>query len=237
VTGTAFADRTVLVTGAAGNLGRAVAAAFRAQGAALVLLDRQRATLEQAYGSGDDRRMLAEADLFDRRRLEDVVAAAVQRHGRIDVLCNVVGGFRMGPPVHETDDATWDLMMDANARSVLRAARAVVPRMIEAGAGKVVNVAAMAGLAGRPGMGAYSASKSATIRLTEAMSAELRHKGINVNCVLPGIIDTPQNRAAMPDADHRTWVPPDALADVVLFLASDAARSVHGAAVPVVGLS
>ncbi len=128
-------------------------------------------------------------------------------------------------------------MLDVNARSVITMARAVVPRMLAAGSGKIVNVAAMAALTGKAGMGAYAASKSATMRLTETMAAELRDKGINVNCVMPSIIDTPQNRAAMPDADPRHWVAPAALADVILFLASDAARAINGAAVPVVGLS
>jgi len=112
-----------------------------------------------------------------------------------------------------------------------------VPPMLAAASGKIVNVAAMAALAGKAGMGAYAASKSATIRLTETMAAELRDKGINVNCVMPSIIDTPQNRAAMPDADPGRWVTPAAVAEVILFLASDAARAIHGAAVPVVGLS
>jgi NAD(P)-dependent dehydrogenase (short-subunit alcohol dehydrogenase family) len=107
--------------------------------------------------------------------------------------------------------------------------------MIAAGRGKIVNIGAVAALAGKANMGAYSASKSAVIRLTESMSAELRDKGINVNCVLPSIIDTPQNRADMPKADPLRWVGPDALAEVILFLASDAARAIHGAAIPVTG--
>jgi NAD(P)-dependent dehydrogenase (short-subunit alcohol dehydrogenase family) len=108
--------------------------------------------------------------------------------------------------------------------------------MIASRSGKIVNIAALAGLAGKANMGAYSASKSAVIRLTESMSAELRDKGINVNCILPSVIDTPQNRADMPGADPRRWVAPEALADVVLFLASDQARAIHGAAIPVTGL-
>ena len=143
----------------------------------------------------------------------------------------------MGPPVHETSDELWQSMLDLNARTVMAMARAVVPQMIAAGSGKIVNVAAMAALGGKAGMGAYSASKSVTVRLTESMSAELREHGINVNCVMPSIIDTPQNRAAMPDADPQRWVAPEALAEVIVFLASDAARAIHGAAVPVVGLA
>jgi NAD(P)-dependent dehydrogenase (short-subunit alcohol dehydrogenase family) len=127
--------------------------------------------------------------------------------------------------------------MDLNARTVLNMSRAVVPVMLKGGGGKIVNVGAFAAQKGVAQMGAYIASKSAVIRLTEAMAAELREKNINVNCVLPTIIDTPQNRAAMPDADPRRWVAPRALADVIAFLASDAARAIHGAALPVTGLS
>jgi NAD(P)-dependent dehydrogenase (short-subunit alcohol dehydrogenase family) len=232
-----FAKQTVLVTGAAGNLGRAVAEAFFERGANLVLLGRRHEELTEVYGSAHERRMLAAADLLHQTEVDAAVASAIGRFARIDVLCNIAGGFRMGTPVHETPDEVWQSMLDLNARSVITMARAVVPRMLAAGSGKIVNVAAMAALSGKAGMGAYAASKSATIRLTETMAAELRDKGINVNCVMPSIIDTPQNRAAMPDADPRHWVAPAALAEVILFLASHAARAMHGAAVPVVGLS
>src|SRR5437773_926737 len=163
-------------------------------------------------------------------------AVAGVRFPGIDVLCNIAGGFRMGHPVHETPENIWELMLDLNASSVINVARAVVPKMLAAGRGKIVNVGAVAGLAGKANMGAYSAAKSAVIRLTESMSAELRDGGINVNCILPSVIDTPQNRADMPGADPRRWVAPEALADVILFLASDAARAIHGAAIPVTGL-
>jgi len=232
-----FAKQTVLVTGAAGNLGRAVADAFFERGANLALIGRRLEELTKAYGSANARRLFAPANLLDQAEVDAAVKSAIERFGRIDVLCNIAGGFRMGTPVHETPDELWQSMLDLNARSVITMARAVVPPMLAAASGKIVNVAAMAALAGKAGMGAYAASKSATIRLTETMAAELRDKGINVNCVMPSIIDTPQNRAAMPDADPGRWVTPAAVAEVILFLASDAARAIHGAAVPVVGLS
>jgi NAD(P)-dependent dehydrogenase (short-subunit alcohol dehydrogenase family) len=232
-----FDKRTVVVTGAAGNLGRAVADAFFGRGANLALVGRRREELAKVYGGENERRLFVTADLLDTDAVEAAVKTISARFDRIDVLCNVAGGFRMGPPVHETPDDLWQSMLDVNARTVINMARAVVPRMIAAGYGKIVNVAAMAALAGKAGMGAYSAAKSATIRLTESMAAELREHGINVNCVMPSIIDTPQNRAAMPDADPARWVTVEALADVIVFLASDAARAIHGAAVPVVGLT
>ena len=232
-----FADQAVMITGAAGNLGRATAAAFAAAGARRVLLDVDRATLDQAYGGDADDRCLVAADLLNAGDVARAVEAALARFGRLHVLCNLAGGFKMGPPVHEMPESVWRLMFGLNVESIVNTARAVVPGMLAAGSGKIVNVAAMAGTSGRAMMAAYSASKSAVIRLTESMSAELGARGINVNCVMPSILDTPQNRTAMPTADPARWVSPDALAEVIVFLASNRSRAIHGAAVPVVGLS
>ena len=224
-----FDKRTVMVTGAAGHLGRAVAKSFADLGANLVLLDLR----EEAPGA----HVFLAVDLRSADSVRAAVGKALERFGRIDVLCNIAGAFRMGSPIHETKDADWDFLFDVNAKSVLHTARAVVPAMLEAGGGKIVNVGAYAAQKGAAAMGAYVASKSAVIRITETMAAELREKNINVNCVLPTIIDTPDNRAAMPQADPRRWVAPQDLAAVIVFLASDAARAIHGAAVPVNGLS
>jgi NAD(P)-dependent dehydrogenase (short-subunit alcohol dehydrogenase family) len=232
-----FKDQVVVVTGAGGNLGRAVAAAFDDAGAFVALLDRTEEKLRSIFGHDEARRLPLGVDLMDGDSVARAVAAVVQRFGRIDVLCNVAGGFRMGEAVHETTPATWHGILGLNAGSIINTARAVVPHMLGAGRGKIVNVAAAAGLHGKAGMGAYCAAKSAVIRLTESMSAELRERGINVNCVLPSAIDTPENRQAMPDADPGRWVAPAALAQVIVFLASDAARAIHGAALPVTGLS
>jgi NAD(P)-dependent dehydrogenase (short-subunit alcohol dehydrogenase family) len=229
--------RTVMITGAAGNLGRCVARSFLAGGANLVLVDLHRTSLENAFGAEDERRLFAPTNLLEQGQVNCAVTAAVERYGRIDVLCNLAGGFRMGEAVHETADPNWDFLFDINARTLLHAVRAVVPHMIERGGGKIVNVGAFSAQRGLARMGAYCAAKGAVIRLTEAMAAELREKHINVNCVLPTIIDTPENRAAMPDADPSRWVAPEDLADVIAFLASDAARAIHGAALPVTGLS
>ena len=232
-----FSNRTVLVTGASGNLGRAVAAAFTEQGANLALVDRRREKLEQTFGTENERRLFVTADLLDQEQVNAAVASVIARYARIDVLCNIAGGFRMGAPVHETADADWNFLFDVNARTLLHAVRAVVPGMMAGGGGRIVSVAAFAAQKGAAGMGAYVAAKSAVIRLTESMAAELREKNINVNCVLPTIIDTPENRAAMPKADPARWVAPADLAAVVAFLGSDAARAIHGAALPVTGLS
>jgi NAD(P)-dependent dehydrogenase (short-subunit alcohol dehydrogenase family) len=232
-----FNNKVVLITGAAGNLGRAVAAAFAAAGARLVLVDLSDAVLAAAYPEVDARRLLLAANLMDSASARGAVNKALEHFKRIDCLCNVAGGFRMGPTVHETPAELWKLMMDLNAGTVLNMVQAVVPGMLAAGGGKIVNIGAGGGLKGGARMAAYSASKSAVIRLTESMSAELREQGINVNCVLPSVIDTPQNRADMPKADPKRWVSPEDLAQVLLFLCSDAARAIHGAAIPVNGLS
>lgn len=232
-----FKGKVVMITGAAGSLGKAVAAAFAEAEASLVLLDLNEAALQKAHPGNDARRLLLAADLTKASSVAEAVETAMKRFGRLDALCNIAGGFRMGPAVHETPADLWKLMMDMNAGTLLNAVQAVVPKMLAAGSGKVVNIGAGAGQSGRANMGAYSASKSAVIRLTESMAGELREKGINVNCVLPSIIDTPPNRADMPKADFSKWVAPQDLASVILFLCSDAARAIHGAAIPVAGLS
>ena len=240
-----FTGANVLITGAAGNLGRAVAEVFADQGARLLLADLKRDALAAVFGAETPQRLFAPLDLLDRDAVKaciDALLARVPRTDaarmpRIDVLCHLAGGFRMGEAVHETSAATWDTLFDLNARTLLNVAGAVVPGMIAAGGGRIVTVGAYSARQGLAGMGAYTAAKASVIRLTEAMSAELREKNINVNCVLPTIIDTPQNRAAMPGADPARWVAPADLARVIAFLASDAARAVHGAALPVTGLS
>lgn len=229
------ASQTVLITGASGHLGRAVAEAFRAQGARLILLDRQ-APPADTVADATDRTLFLEVDLLDRQKVSQAIAHACDRFGDITTVCHIAGGFRMGEAVHETTEGTWDFLMDLNARSFINVAAATVPVLLRRGGGKVVAVGAGAAARGGAHMGAYAASKSALIRLTESMSAELKDKGIHVNCVLPSIIDTPDNRRAMPDADPASWIAPAALADVIAFLASDAARAIHGAAIPVSGM-
>jgi NAD(P)-dependent dehydrogenase (short-subunit alcohol dehydrogenase family) len=234
-----FSGKVVLITGAAGNLGGAVAGAFLAAGASLALADRSLERLAQRYLelAGDPGHLLlGEVDLTDPVSTEAGVARVVERFGRIDVLVNTVGGFHSSR-LEETSSEDWDAMLNLNARTAFLISRAALPHMIRQGSGKVIHVAARAGNAGAARMAAYTASKAAVIRLTESLALEVRDLGINVNCVLPGTIDTPQNRQAMPKADFSRWVAPEALADAILFLASDAARAVNGAALPVFGQS
>ncbi|MDI9547974.1 MAG: SDR family NAD(P)-dependent oxidoreductase [Chloroflexota bacterium] len=237
---TGFTNQVVMVTGATGNLGRATVQAFADAGARIVAVDRnpdKQAQMHPALAQSQRHWLAAPVDLTSPEETQAVVEQAVARMGRIDVLVNTVGGFRAGKPAQDTAVDVWDLMMELNAKTAFLMCRAVAPHMQERKRGKIVNVAARAGLAGTAKMSAYSASKSAVIRLTETLAAELRRQGVNANCILPGTIDTPENREAMPDADFSRWVTPESLAEVILFLASDAARDVHGAALPVYGRS
>lgn len=222
--------KTVVITGANGGLGKSVAARARSLGAELVLLDVAFAPEE-----------LQRSDAGITRYAVDLTSAEATRQcferiGRLDCLFNLAGGFDMGPPVHEITDQQWDFLFKINVTTLHNAVRAAVPMLLAQGRGAIVNVGALGALKGQAGMGGYCASKSVVMRLTESLSEELKHKGINVNAVLPSLIDTPRNRADMPDADFSKWVSPDDLANVICFLASDAARAVHGALVPVTGL-
>ena len=234
-----FNAAVVVITGAAGNLGRAVAQAFAAQGAHLALLDLNvegiEKTIETCVGQASARAFAT--DLIDPAKIDGTIAEVLAAFGRIDVLANIAGGFTMGPLIQDTTDRDWDFMMNLNARSVFNTCRRVIPAMLQHGSGRIINVSARAAEQGKGRMGPYCASKAAVLTLTESLAAETRFDNINVNCILPGTIDTPQNRESMPDADFSHWVPPAALADVVMFLASNAARCVTGAAVPVYGKS
>lgn len=230
-----FNGKTVVITGAAGNLARAVAKRFAAEGATLVLIGQHMESLPIEYRS-EGRHAIFELDLLKMDEVSVAIDEVISRFGRIDVLCNLAGGFRMGEAVHEISNVDWDFLLDVNVRSVLNMAKAVVSHMVAAGSGHVVNVGAAAAQKGAAQMGGYIAAKSVVMRLTETMSAELKDKGVHVNCVLPTIIDTPENRSAMPEADPSRWVKTEDMANVIFFLASDQARAIHGASLPVSGL-
>jgi NAD(P)-dependent dehydrogenase (short-subunit alcohol dehydrogenase family) len=223
-----FSGKVVVVTGAAGVLGNAVAAEFAGRGATLVLVDVIAITGPHASFV---------CDLTNVSACTSLIADITRRFRRIDALANVAGGFTMGEAVHETTDATWKFMFDLNVHTMLNMVRATVPVMLAQHRGTIVNIGARAGLKGAGRMGAYCAAKSVVIRLTESLADELKGQGINVNCVLPSIIDTARNRSDMPDADFSRWVAPADLARSIAFLASDAARAIHGAALPVEALS
>ncbi|MBI3359894.1 MAG: SDR family oxidoreductase [Chloroflexi bacterium] len=233
-----FQDQVVLITGATGEFGPNVAKAFAAEGARLALTGRKAeaaAELAKEIGLGDERALAVAADVTNAESVAALVKAVIDKWGRVDVLVNVAGGYKPGKPVHEMEDADFDFMLNLNGRSVFNTCRAVIPHMLAQKSGKIVNIGAKAALqAGRKSLG-YAAAKSIVLRLTEALSAEVRDSGINVNAVIPSFIDTEANRKANPDADYAKWVAPEKLAAVILFLASDDASAINGAAIPVYG--
>jgi NAD(P)-dependent dehydrogenase (short-subunit alcohol dehydrogenase family) len=233
-----FKDRVVVVSGAAGNLGGVISHAFARLGAKTGLLDRRPGRLQEVCGQlaeDPSHLLIGNVNMTDPDSVEDSFRQIIDRHGRVDILINTIGGFRGGTPVHETNPEDWEFMFDLNVRSVFLSCRSAVPHMLKQGSGTIVNIGARPGLKGAANSGAYSGAKSAVIRLTESLSEELKDHGINVNCVLPGHLDTPENREQTPDADFSEWVAPSAVADVILFLASDAASAVHGSAIPAYG--
>lgn len=233
-----FNDKVVVVTGAAGGLGQSIVAHFRDAGAKVGLIDYSDELLQKAFPNSDpEKEILVSCDLTNRDSTQAAFDNILSRFGAIDVLANIAGGFAMGEQVHETSDKTWDFLLNLNTRSIVNTAAAAVPVMLKQGSGKIINVSSASSVKGSGLQGAYIASKSAVARLSETMADELRAKNINVNYIMPSIIDTPVNRQSMPDADFSKWVKPTDLANVVTFLASDASVAVHGAGIPVVGLS
>jgi len=222
------------VTGAFGALGGAVARRFASRGVRLGLLGRGPvpAALRQEFGAAHV--LLGGVDLTVQEAASAAMQSVAAATGGFQVLVNVAGAFRW-ETLAEGDVSTWELMFAMNLKTAVVASKAALPHLITAGGGRIVNIGA--GAAGRAaaGMGAYAASKAGVERLTEALAAELRDRNVTVNAILPGTIDTAANRAAMPDADVARWVEPEAVADVVVFLASDAARAVTGAALRVFG--
>src|SRR5882724_2604822 len=231
-------DKVTIVTGAVGNLGTATARLFQQAGAKTVLVDRSQDRVREAFkdiADSPDHLLAGGIDLSDAASLGKLIEQTLGRFGRVDALVNTVGGYRGGKPVHEADLADWDFLFNVNVRTTLLCCRAVIPQMLKQQRGKIINVASRDGLSGSAGYAAYSASKSAVLRLTEALANELKASNINVNCIMPGTIDTPQNRAAVPNGDYSKWVEPQAIANVITFLASDIWRAINGAAIPVYG--
>jgi NAD(P)-dependent dehydrogenase (short-subunit alcohol dehydrogenase family) len=221
--------KVIVVTGASGALGSVVAATALAQGARV-------ASLGQAAPQGSaaaNRIELGRVDLTDATQARKAMDAAQAHFGKLDALINVAGAFAF-ETVAEGDPKTWQRMFALNVATALNASRSAIPYLAASGAGRIVNIGATGALQAGSGMGAYAASKAGVHRLTEALAAEWKGK-ITVNAVLPSIIDTAANRAAMPDADFAKWVTPEELASIILFLASDAASGITGALIPVPG--
>lgn len=234
-----FEGKTVLITGGTGALGREASLAFlksNATAAITHVTDREISQLESTLGSLMSKVMLLKADIGDEQQVKKMVSDVVKKYGRIDILINVVGGYVGGKKVTEMTEKEWDLMMHLNLKTAFLISKHVVEQMVKQGSGKVVHVAARLGLKGIAGNSAYGASKSGLIRLVESLSDEVKDKNINVNCIMPSIIDTGANRKDMQGADFSKWVKPSEIARVMLFLTSDDSKQIHGAAIPVYGL-
>lgn len=223
-----MSQRSIIVTGGFGTLGRCVAAAFAEQGDHVARVDFAPAASDTVDGGVD----FAGIDLTDPASVQSVIDQILELRSGIDVLVNIAGGF-VWQTVGDGNLDNWERMFSMNLRSNATITKAALPHIAKSAGGRIVNIGAGAALHAEAGMGAYAASKAGVHKLTEALAAELSDSSITVNAVLPSIIDTPANRADMPDADVSQWVQPRAIADVILFLASPAARSVSGALIPV----
>ena len=219
----------IVITGAQGALGRSVADLALARGAHVAGIDHAQAEIP----ASDDRIELGGVDLSDPEQAKVAIDSVAAHFGTLDALINIAGAFAFENAA-DGDDTVWDKMHARNLTTALHASRAAIPHLVRSSTGRIVNIGAMGALQAGAGMGPYAASKSGVHRLTEALASEWKGK-ITVNAVLPSTIDTPANRASMPKADFDKWVTPQELAEVILFLASDAASGVTGALIPVVG--
>ena len=221
--------RVIAITGASGALGKVVAETALSRGAQIAAIDHAPSTLPASATQID----LGSVDLTDAAQATHAINLAATHFGRLDALVNIAGGFAY-ETVQDGDGGTWQRLYALNVLTALNASRAAIPHLSAAGAGRIVNMGAMGALQANAGMGPYAASKAALHRLTEALAAEWKGK-VTVNAVLPSTIDTAANRASMKDADFSKWVRPTELAEVILFLASDAASGITGALIPVPG--
>lgn len=238
--GQRFADKVAFIAGATGGLGHAVTMAFLNEGAQVVALDQKPEgfeTLRKAAGAAATRLQHALINATDEDAVRSLVEAVVARYKRLDVLVNTIGGYAGGIKLWEMDRKTYDLMLTLNLHAGYTLAHEVVPAMLRKGSGAIVNIASKAAVDHAAGASAYSASKAASVALFDCLAQDLKGTGVRVNSVLPSIIDTEANRKAMPDTDFTKWPKPEEIARVILFLCSDDAVLIHGAAIPVYGQS
>ena len=233
-----FSQKIVLISGGAGGLGRAVTLAFLREGARVVVTYRRQTemdTLIQLVGDAAVNLSGRPADLVQSGAARDLIQVIAAEHGRIDVLVNTVGAWAGGAKFWESDPAEFDRMLDANLRSAYLLLRAALPLMLKQNAGAIINVGSRAAVDHAPAAAAYVASKAAAVAMIDSLAADLRDTGVRANSVLPSVINTPANRQAMPAADHSKWPTPEAIAQVILFLAGEDSALINGASIPVYG--
>jgi NAD(P)-dependent dehydrogenase (short-subunit alcohol dehydrogenase family) len=235
-----FSGQVVMVAGGTGGLGRAVSMAFLNQDAKVVVTYRNQkefASLQSEAGIHASSLQGERVDVTDIAAIEQLVESVVAKHGRLDVLVNTVGGYAGGIKLWELDPGVFDRMLALNLRAGFALSRAAVAPMLRQKRGAIVNVAAKASYDHAAGAAAYAASKAAALAMIDSLAADTKGTGVRVNTILPSIIDTEANRNAMPDADFTNWPKPEDIASVILFLCSDDAKVIHGAAIPVFGKS
>jgi NAD(P)-dependent dehydrogenase (short-subunit alcohol dehydrogenase family) len=233
-----FTGKVVLVAGGTGGLGRAVSLAFLREGAELIVTyrrDQEFDDLKSVAGANASRLVGRRVDVTDEAAVQQLIEGIRAEHGRLDVLVNAVGGYVGGIKLWELDTRVFDQMLALNLRSGYVLSRAAATEMLKQGEGAIVNVASKAALDHEAGAAAYAASKAAAVAMMDSLAADLKGSGVRVNSILPSIIDTDANRKAMPGADFAKWPDPEDIARVILFLCSDNAKVIHGAAIPVYG--
>lgn len=231
-------NRKVIITGGTGILGSAVTKAYLAQGdtvAVTYLFENEVERFKQYNPELSADVTFLSANVTEESQVQKSFQEFLSKFGQLDVLVNIVGGFVGGIPAAELEEERWDFMMNLNLKSVFLCCKTVIPHMMACGYGKIINVSARAGLKGEAGLSAYCVSKGGVRTLTEALAAEVMDSGVNVNAIMPSIMDTPANRSSMPDEDHSRWVAPADVAKVICFLTSDDAAVINGAAIPVYG--
>ncbi len=233
-----FAGKVVLIAGGTGGLGRAVSLAFLEELAQVIVTYQQEdefVALKNASGAHGSSLEGHKADVTDEAAVRQLAAKLLANRGRLDALVNAVGGYAGGTPLWEIDSKVFDRMFALNLRSMFVLSRVVVPVMLKQGNGAVLNVASKAAFDHAAGAAAYAASKAAAVAMMDSLAADLRGTNVRANSILPSIIDTEANRKAMPGADFAKWPKAEEIARVILFLCSEDAKLVHGAAVPVYG--
>lgn len=233
-----FSGKVVVVAGGTGGLGRSVSLAFLREGATVVVTCRKEAefaSLKSAAAINTSALEGHAVDITDEVATADFVAGILARHERLDAAVNTIGGYAGGIKLWDLETKTLDAMLSLNLRSGFTLARAILPAMLKQGHGSIVNVAAKAAVDHGAGAAAYAASKAAAVALMDSLAEDTKGTGVRVNSILPSIIDTPANRNAMPGSDFSTWPEPEDIAQVILFLSSDLATTVHGASIPVYG--
>lgn len=236
----ALAGRVALIPGGLGGIGEAVTSAFVRSGATVAVAGSREQPgkldhLRESLGVDGARLAFYQASVTEEEQVERLVQNVIERHGHLDILCNLVGGWDAGQPVTGTELDTWQRLLDLNLRTAFLLAKHAARPMMRQGWGRILHLSSRGARTGRRNAAAYAVAKNAVLTLTEVQAEELRDLGITVNAILPSIVDTPANRASMPNADFSTWPKAEEIARILLFLASDDAKLISGASIPVYG--